>query len=103
MHLVTQPNTVQSQAKEATFCNELFRQMEACRILPEMIEIEITEQAKLTDSLLIINNLQCIKAKRIAIDDFGTGFSMIQYLTDFPKLTALSSKKSVRTPSPKPC
>lgn len=68
------------------FFNDFFQLIHEYEIDPNTLEIEITEQAELTYSEEIMENLLLCQSKgiTIAIDDFGTGFSMISYLTHFP-------------------
>lgn len=56
---------------------------------PNLIEIEITENIFMTDTQLIINKLQILRALgvRCAIDDFGTGYSSFSYLSVLPVTT----------------
>ncbi|PSL40771.1 PAS domain S-box-containing protein/diguanylate cyclase (GGDEF)-like protein [Planomicrobium soli] len=85
-HIKTAVNMTPSLLSCPTFFDILTEMMEQYGILPEWIEIEITEQAEMTYSEQTLENLLRCKANgiSIAIDDFGTGFSMISYLTQFP-------------------
>ncbi|MGH8597750.1 MAG: EAL domain-containing protein, partial [Gammaproteobacteria bacterium] len=53
---------------------------------PQMIELEITEEATLGDPEMVTAILRALKATGVtlAIDDFGTGYSSMAYLTSFP-------------------
>ncbi len=55
-------------------------------MLPEMIEIEITEGTFIEDIDRTIELLTDLKVRnlQIAIDDFGTGYSSLSYLNRFP-------------------
>ena len=55
-------------------------------MLPEMIEIEITEGTFIEDIERTIELLTDLKVRnlQIAIDDFGTGYSSLSYLNRFP-------------------
>jgi len=55
-------------------------------MLPEMIEIEITEGTFIEDLGKTIEILTDLKVRnlQIAIDDFGTGYSSLSYLSKFP-------------------
>ncbi|WP_203335068.1 putative bifunctional diguanylate cyclase/phosphodiesterase [Planococcus beigongshangi] len=79
-------NMTASLLSNSDFFDQFFYMMDRYKINPDLIEIEITEQAELTYSPKTLENLLLCKAKgiSIAIDDFGTGFSMISYLTHFP-------------------
>ncbi|MGI2327532.1 sensor domain-containing protein [Planococcus sp. YIM B11945] len=85
-HLRTAINMTPSLLTNPAFFADFFELIERYGIQPELLEIEITEQAELTYSERTLENLQYCKEKgiSIAIDDFGTGFSMISYLTHFP-------------------
>ena len=84
--LRTAINMTPSLLANPAFFDEFFGLMDQFGIQPELIEIEITEQAELTYSERTLENLLFCKSKgiSIAIDDFGTGFSMISYLTHYP-------------------
>jgi len=84
--LRTAINMTPSLLANPIFFDDFFRLMDEYEIQPELIEIEITEQAELTYSERTLENLLLCKSKgiSIAIDDFGTGFSMIAYLTHYP-------------------
>ncbi|AQQ55498.1 hypothetical protein B0X71_19045 (plasmid) [Planococcus lenghuensis] len=68
------------------FFDEFFRLIEEYGILPELLEIEVTESMDFTYSSLAFGHLMECQAKgiSIAIDDFGTGFSRLTTLIDFP-------------------
>ncbi|MFJ7356804.1 putative bifunctional diguanylate cyclase/phosphodiesterase [Phyllobacterium sp. NPDC097923] len=53
---------------------------------PELIEVEVTEGAIITDREATGGVLQSLKAMglQVAIDDFGTGYSSLSYLKDLP-------------------
>jgi EAL domain-containing protein (putative c-di-GMP-specific phosphodiesterase class I) len=55
-------------------------------MMPEMLEIEITEGTFIEDIGRTIEILTDLKVRnlQIAIDDFGTGYSSLSYLTRFP-------------------
>ncbi|MTD31023.1 bifunctional diguanylate cyclase/phosphodiesterase [Planomicrobium sp. YIM 101495] len=79
-------NMTPSLLANPRFFDSFFELIGRYEIQPEMVEIEITEQAELTYSAETLENLLLCKSRgiSIAIDDFGTGFSMISYLTHFP-------------------
>lgn len=54
-------------------------------LLPQHLEIEVTESVMAEDGQVILENLQAIKAMGIAIalDDFGTGYSSLSHLQRF--------------------
>jgi diguanylate cyclase (GGDEF)-like protein/PAS domain S-box-containing protein len=85
-NIPTAINMTPSLLADSAFFKDFFELMDQYEISPELIEIEITEQAELTYSERTLENLMLCRSKgiSIAIDDFGTGFSMISYLTQFP-------------------
>lgn len=79
-------NMTPSLLANPAFFDDFFGLIEQYEIRPQLVEVEITEQAELTYSDRTLQHLLLCKSKgiSIAIDDFGTGFSMISYLTHFP-------------------
>ncbi|MET1030142.1 sensor domain-containing protein [Domibacillus tundrae] len=69
-----------------SFFDDLFDLIERFGIPTKYIELEITEEAEMTASRAVMQNLlRCRKQGIIiSIDDFGTGYSTFAYLTDFP-------------------
>ena len=65
--------------------NDLHRAIEAARISPRDIEIEITETAAMKNVAQTAATLSAIRAlgMHVAIDDFGTGYSSLSYLRSF--------------------
>ena len=60
--------------------------LQAAKLAPDRLEIEITESAFLDDSevtRLWLDQLQDLGV-RISLDDFGTGYSSLSYLHSFP-------------------
>ena len=53
---------------------------------PELLELEITENIMIEDTLKFIETLQLLKkvGVKLSLDDFGTGYSSLSYLKDFP-------------------
>ncbi|MDP5053594.1 MAG: EAL domain-containing protein [Congregibacter sp.] len=55
-------------------------------LLPESLEIELTEGIMVSDQESIVTMVKNLKnlGIRLSIDDFGTGYSSLSYLTRFP-------------------
>lgn len=70
------------QLQQPGFAEVVSRVLEETGILPEYLEIEITESALIESSHIVVNNLDCLKNQgvKITIDDFGTGYSCLEYL-----------------------
>uniref|UniRef100_UPI001446822D putative bifunctional diguanylate cyclase/phosphodiesterase n=1 Tax=Ningiella ruwaisensis TaxID=2364274 RepID=UPI001446822D len=64
-------------------------------VAPELIEIELTEDVALSNSLLVKRQLDEIKAMGIAIsmDDFGKGYSNLSFIRDL-ELSAIKIDKA---------
>ena len=64
-------------------------------IMPEQVELEITESCIATDEQKVIQTLRQLRSMNIdlAIDDFGTGYSSMSYLQKLP-VTRLKIDKS---------
>ncbi len=66
-------------------------------ILPECLELELTESMIMEDSQSAIRCLHDLKSLglKISVDDFGTGYSSLSYLKDFPVDTLKIDKSFV--------
>ena len=74
------------QMRSANLVPVIARELAACGIAPERLELEITEGALLRNSeanRAVLLKLRELGA-RIALDDFGTGYSSLGYLRSFP-------------------
>ncbi|MCI4625401.1 MAG: EAL domain-containing protein [Candidatus Magnetoovum sp. WYHC-5] len=67
-------------------------------LLPQYLEIEITENILMSDAELSIKTLTQIKDMgiKISIDDFGTGYSSLNYLKKFPIDTLKIDRSFIR-------
>lgn len=74
------------QVHDRDYINFLKELLEENEILPELIEIEITENAMLENQQAALSFLRRLKELgiRISIDDFGTGYCSLNYLTFLP-------------------
>jgi diguanylate cyclase (GGDEF)-like protein/PAS domain S-box-containing protein len=71
--------------------------MDESKILPDCLELELTESMIMQDSESAIRCLQELKSLglKISVDDFGTGYSSLSYLKDFPVDTLKIDKSFV--------
>jgi diguanylate cyclase (GGDEF)-like protein/PAS domain S-box-containing protein len=79
-------NVSSRQFVEGDLEGDIRRAIEAHRVDPGLLELELTESALMSNFEHTIQVLQSLKALgiRIAIDDFGTGYSSLAYLKRFP-------------------
>lgn len=71
--------------------------IEESGILPECLELELTESMIMEDSVSTVRCLHDLKSLglKISVDDFGTGYSSLSYLKDFPVDTLKIDKSFV--------
>lgn len=74
------------QLRSAALPERLRQASEYYNIPLELIELEITETAMVTDTRASKSTLEALTAMgvRIALDDFGTGYSSLSLLREFP-------------------
>lgn len=86
------------QLNDPNFISRLKQILEATKVRPEWIELEITENAVMEDKDRALRLMHEINAlgMSIAIDDFGTGFSSLGYIRDFPIRTLKIDPSFVR-------
>ncbi len=74
------------QLQQERFIETVAAALETHQLSPELLELEITESAAMTDVENNITKLNCIKEMgvQISIDDFGTGYSSLNYLKRLP-------------------
>jgi EAL domain-containing protein (putative c-di-GMP-specific phosphodiesterase class I) len=67
-------------------CSRLFELLDAVRLPPECIRIEITETAVVRDFRIAARLIAELNERgvRVLLDDFGTGYSSLSYLRDLP-------------------
>lgn len=79
-------NVSLKQLNNMHFTRRLQEEMEALRIKPEWVDIEITESIELHENQEVLQTLEEIRklGVSISIDDFGTGFSSLSYFKALP-------------------
>lgn len=79
-------NVSAKQFQDPSFVDTIDEILSTAGMLPEMLEIEITEGTFIEDINRTIEILTDLKVRglQIAIDDFGTGYSSLSYLKKFP-------------------
>ncbi len=85
-HIRLAVNVSPVQFKDDAFALKVIAALSASGLLPNRLELEITEAVLIRDdeeALAILHQLRGIGV-RIALDDFGTGYSSLSYLQRFP-------------------
>jgi len=79
-------NVSSRQFVEGDLEGEVMRALDKHGVPPELLELELTETALMSNAERTINVLTNLKALgiKVAIDDFGTGYSSLAYLQRFP-------------------
>jgi diguanylate cyclase (GGDEF)-like protein/PAS domain S-box-containing protein len=79
-------NVSMRQLESDGFVEDVRAALDAHRLAPESLIIEITESVLMKDAHATVDRLKRLKALGvlIAIDDFGTGYSSLAYLRQFP-------------------
>jgi diguanylate cyclase (GGDEF)-like protein/PAS domain S-box-containing protein len=74
------------QLEEQRLVGEVTGALEASRLSPKLLTLEITESVLVTDIEVMSGRLRELKGLgvQLAIDDFGTGYSSLSYLRRFP-------------------
>jgi diguanylate cyclase (GGDEF)-like protein len=74
------------QLREADFVAQVQAALARTGLVPQRLELEITESVFIDDAPLALSRLHALRALgvRIALDDFGTGYSSLSYLSQFP-------------------
>ncbi len=74
------------QFQDPTFPSQVKAVIKETGIPPQMLELEITEEAAAFDPQRVVEIMQELKSLGIslAIDDFGTGYSSLSHLKRFP-------------------
>jgi diguanylate cyclase (GGDEF)-like protein/PAS domain S-box-containing protein len=79
-------NVSMRQLMHAPFLTEVRRILDETDILPQTLELELTETSAMANPLQTIENLTMLKklGLSLALDDFGTGYSSLAYLQKLP-------------------
>jgi diguanylate cyclase (GGDEF)-like protein len=74
------------QLAEPGLPNDVARVLQATRVNPDLVWLEITETALMRDAESAVRALGALRALgvHLAVDDFGTGYSSMTYLKRFP-------------------
>ncbi|PJJ19913.1 PAS domain S-box-containing protein/diguanylate cyclase (GGDEF)-like protein [Janthinobacterium sp. 67] len=79
-------NVSSRQFAEGDLESEVTRALAQYNVAPELLELELTETALMSNAertIVVLGKLKKIGVK-VAIDDFGTGYSSLAYLQRFP-------------------
>jgi diguanylate cyclase (GGDEF)-like protein/PAS domain S-box-containing protein len=79
-------NVASRQFVEGDLESDVKQALERHKVPPELLELELTETALMSNAERTINVLSVLKELgiKVAIDDFGTGYSSLAYLQRFP-------------------
>ena len=79
-------NLAPSQFRFANLVDQIRRALEASGLNPQLLEVELTETAVMSDAEESIQILEAISRMGVlvSVDDFGTGYSSMSYLRRFP-------------------
>ncbi|HEV7856926.1 MAG TPA: EAL domain-containing protein [Herminiimonas sp.] len=79
-------NVSMRQLLQASFFTEVRRILDSSGVIPQTIELELTETSAMANPLQTIENLTMLKKLGLclALDDFGTGYSSLAYLQKLP-------------------
>jgi diguanylate cyclase len=79
-------NLAPSQFRLTNLVEQIRRALEAARLDPQLLEVELTERAVMSDAEESIVILEAISSMGVlvSVDDFGTGYSSMSYLRRFP-------------------
>ena len=84
-HLWVAVNVSPVQFKHRNLIQDISKALQAAKLPPERLELEITEGVLLHNTETTLNTLQTIHSfgVHISMDDFGTGYSSLSYLRMF--------------------
>ena len=78
-------NIASSQLQQAHFFEQFLQTLKKSKLVSSDVILELTEHHFLSDTEIIMENIQKLKSLGIAlaIDDFGTGYSSLSYVVRF--------------------
>jgi diguanylate cyclase (GGDEF)-like protein len=79
-------NIAPQQIQDASLAHKILAVLSATQFAPHRLEVELTENALVTDlpaAKHVISSLKSLGI-RVALDDFGTGYSSLCYLSELP-------------------
>lgn len=88
-------NVSSRQLEALNFLSKIEQQIKARGVDSDLLELELTERAimsNIAENISVFNEIRA-KKYRLAVDDFGTGYSSLSYLKRFP-LNVLKIDKS---------
>lgn len=79
-------NVSMRQLLQPSFLPDVSAILKRTGVMPQSIELELTETSVMANPLQTIENLSMLKklGVRLALDDFGTGYSSLAYLQKLP-------------------
>ena len=79
-------NLAPSQFRLTNLVEQIRRALDASGLDPQLLEVELTESAVMSDAEESIHILEAISRMGVlvSVDDFGTGYSSMSYLRRFP-------------------
>ncbi len=85
-HVKVAVNLSPVQFRTGNLLQTVIDALDACKLSPRRLELEITETLLLERSESVLATLHALRALgvRISMDDFGTGYSSLSYLRSFP-------------------
>lgn len=88
-------NVSATQFYRADFCNQVEALLEEYQVLPQQLDLELTERIAMVHSATTLATLRRLRriGVTLSIDDFGTGYSSLSYLKRYP-LSKLKIDKS---------
>lgn len=98
LQLMIAANVAPQQLASLEFISLIKTHLQRCKCPPELLQIEVTEDAAMREPALTLQNLHKLHdlGVTLAIDDFGVGYSNLARLTELP-LSRLKIDRSLLT------